>query len=70
MKFNLDTCMSNVGFRMYTDLKDFENDIEQMIPLKNVRASDIDNLLESYGLKYYDLPQTIKDKINEIDLMD
>jgi len=70
MKFNLDTCMSNVGFRMYTDLKDFENDIEQMIPLKNVRASDIDNLLESYGLRYYDLPQTIKDKINEIDLMD
>jgi len=70
MKFNLDTCMSNVGFRMYTDLKDFENDIEQMIPLKNVRASDIDNLLESYGLRYYDLPQTIKDKIDEIDLMD
>lgn len=70
MKFNFDTCMSNVGFRMYTDLKDFENDIEQMIPLKNVRASDIDNLLESYGLRYYDLPQTIKDKIDEIDLMD
>lgn len=70
MKFNLDTCVSNVAFRIYTDLKDFENDIEQMIPLKNVRASDIDNLLESYGLRYYDLPQTIKDKIDEIDLMD
>lgn len=62
--------LGNVFYSNYMLISDLEHEIDKKIPMKNVRSSDIDNLLSLFGFDYFDLPRYLRDKIDLIDLID
>lgn len=68
MNFSFD--IQDVYLRSAMSCDAFENEIQNIITQKiPTTKNDIDNLLEQYELDYSFLPQYLKDKIDEIDLI-
>ena len=62
--------LGNVFYSNYMLISNLEHEIDKKISMKNVRASNIDNLLSLFGFNYFDLPEYLKEKIDLIDLID
>lgn len=72
---NFDMNVKNFFFASIVNQEQVINDIKGMIAdqrnfNKIFTKEDIDSLLDSYGVEYYELPQDVKDLINGIDLED
>lgn len=62
--------LGNVFYSNYMLISDLEYEIDKRISMKNVRSSDIDNLLSLFGFNYFELSEYLREKIDLIDLID
>ena len=61
--------MDNFFLASIIEQEALENDINQMVDMDAVDKEDIDYLLQSYGVRFYELPEYLQKKIDTINIV-
>ena len=61
--------MDNFFLTSIIEQEALENDINQMVDMDAVDKEDVDYLLQSYGVRFYELPEYLQKKIDTINIV-
>lgn len=61
--------MDNFFLASIIEEEALENDINQMVDMDAVDKEDVDYLLQSYGVRFYELPEYLQKKIDTINIV-
>jgi hypothetical protein len=61
--------MDNFFLASIIEQEALENDINQMVDMDAVNKEDVDYLLQSYGVRFYELPEYLQKKIDTINIV-
>jgi len=61
--------MDNFFLASIIEQEALENDINQMVNMDAVNKEDVDYLLQSYGVSFYELPEYLQKKIDTINIV-